>query len=224
VAAVIVRDDYDAAARRELAALRDALGRGPRQPLHFWKFSHPQRLHAAQATANLPIRAITSVILCKEPLRDSKKTRLINADPMYLWALRLLIERVSWCIRRSGGSGAKATFAEVKGFKSGKLHDYRRRLESRTDVNIDWALFKGHPFRVDRPATMEMLQVADTAASAIFQAVEPDPFGNTEPRYLKELKAKIFCPSGRLITSYGLKTFPTKVSKPGGPLEFLRGF
>lgn len=219
---MIVRDARDAEARAHLAQLRSGLGRKPGQLLHFQKFTHAQRLKAAQAVAASPIRAVTAVILCKEPLRDSQKTRLTSADPMYLWALRLLIERVSWCVRRSGGKEAKVVFAEVKGFQGGKLHDYRKRLEGRDDVVIDWPILSGHPFQIARPADVELLQVADTAASAIYHAVEPDPYGNTEPRYLKELRPKIFRPADRLVTSYGLKTFPTKVSKPGGSLFFLR--
>ncbi len=141
---------------------------------------------------------------------------------MYLWALRLLLERVSWCTRGSGGTGAAVTFGEVKGFQAGKLHNYRSRLEQRSDVNIDWPLFQGHPFRIDRPSVVELLQVADIAASAIYQAVEPDDYGNTEPRYLDELRPKIYRGSPGPVTSYGLKTFPSKVSKPGGPLHFLQ--
>ena len=143
---------------------------------------------------------------------------------MYLWALRLLIERVSWCIKRSGGREGKVTFAEVKGFQGGKLHDYRERLEAGNDVNIHWSIFQNHPFQIAQPKDVELLQVADTAASAIYQAVEPDNFGNTEGRYLKEMKPKIFCPDGKPITSYGLKTFPARVSKVGGPLHHLTTF
>ncbi len=222
VAAIVVRDDRDAEVRAHLAKLRTELGRRPDQPLHFLKFTHPQRLRSTQAVAASPIRAVTSVILCKEPLRDSQKTRLTSADPMYLYALRLLIERVSWCIRRSGGEEAKVTFAEVKGFQAGKLHAYRQRLEARDDVNIDWPILEGHPFQIARPKDIELLQVADTAASAIYQAVEPDPYGNIEPRYLAELGPKIFRPAGKPVTSYGLKTFPSKVSNPGESLHFLR--
>lgn len=216
-----MRDDRDAAARNHLAALREGLGRRPEEPLHFLKFTHPQRLRAAQAVAESPIRAVTSVILCKEPLRDSQQTKLTSADPMYLYALRLLLERVSWCVRRSQGTAAKITFAEVKGFQGDKLHGYRERLEARDDVSIDWGILRGHPFRIDRPKSVEMLQLADTAASAIFQAVEPDPYDNTEPRYLKELRPKIFRPANKSVTSYGLKPFPPHVADPGGPLHFL---
>jgi hypothetical protein len=141
---------------------------------------------------------------------------------MYLYALRLLLERVSWCIRNNGGTSAAVTFGEVKGFKTEKLHDYRKRLEAATGVNIDWPLFQGHPFRIGRPSTVELLQVADTAASAVYQAVEPDQYGNNEPRYLEELRPKIYRGSPAPVTSYGLKTFPSKVSDPGGPLHFLR--
>jgi hypothetical protein len=141
---------------------------------------------------------------------------------MYLWALRLLLERVSWCIRSGGGTSAAVTFAEVKGFQAEKLHDYRSRLEKKDGVTIDWPLFQDHQFRIGRPPTVELLQVADTAASAIYQAVEPDNYGNTEPRYLAELRPKIYRGSPAPVTSYGLKTFPPKVSDPGGPLHFLR--
>jgi hypothetical protein len=140
---------------------------------------------------------------------------------MYLWALRLLLERTSWCIKNSGGTEAAVTFAEVKGFQAGKLHDYRRRLENRSGVNINWDVFNGHPFKIGRPATVELLQVADTAASATYRAVEPDEYGNTETRYLTELRPKIYRGSPGAVTSYGLKTFPSKVSKPGGSLHFL---
>lgn len=162
------------------------------------------------------------MILCKEPLRDSQQTRLTDADPMYLWVLRLLLERISWCVQQAGGTGAAVTFGEVKGFKAEKLHDYRSRLEKQDGVSIAWPLFQGHPFRIGRPSTVELLQVADTAASAIYHAVEPDDYGNTEPRYLVELRPKIYRRSSAPVTSYGLKTFPPKVSEPGGSLHFLR--
>jgi hypothetical protein len=219
----MVQDRRDAETRAKLADLRAELGRAPSHVLHFLKFSHPDRIRATQVTRALPIHALASVIICKEPLRDSQTTRLTDADPMYLWALRLLVERVSWCIAAAGGSGAAVTFAEVKGFQAEKLHDYRARLENGgSDVKINWALFKDHPFRISRPPTVELLQVADIAASAIYRAVEPDPHGNTEPRYLKELGPKIYRRSSGAITSYGLKTFPSKVSQPGEPLHFLR--
>jgi hypothetical protein len=80
-------------------------------------------------------------------------------------------------------------------------------------ANID-----GHGGRIDQPNRVEQLQLADVSASAIFQAFEPDQFGNTETRYLTELAPRLYrCPPG-LLTSYGLKMHPlnetTKAAYP----------
>jgi hypothetical protein len=49
---------------------------------------------------------------------------------MYLWAIRLLLERVSWCIRDAGGEASIVTFAHLKRFRAAKLHDYRDALRN----------------------------------------------------------------------------------------------
>ena len=58
------------------------------------------------------------------------------------------------------------------------------------------------------PSRVEQLQLADIAASATALAFEPDNFGNVEPRYLSELRPRLYHPSGGKITSYGLKMHP----------------
>jgi hypothetical protein len=86
---------------------------------------------------------------------------------------------ISWFVDENGGTDAIVTFAHVKGFKSQKLHDYRAALENTGDVEIRWPVFSGHPFRIDAPHSVELLQIADTAASALSRAIEPDAYGNT---------------------------------------------
>ena len=54
---------------------------------------------------------------------------------------------------------------------------------------------------------MEELQLADLVASATASAFEPDTFGNTEPRYLREMAPRLYRHNGNL-TSYGLKMHP----------------
>jgi hypothetical protein len=60
--------------------------------------------------------------------------------------------------------------------------------------------------------------LADIAASATYQAFEPDQYGNTEPRYLQELTSRLWRPPSRQLTSYGLKMHPwndtTKAAYP----------
>jgi hypothetical protein len=113
------------------------------------------------------------------------------------------------------------TFAHVRHFKAEKLHDYRHALE-RADTGIAWSAFEGHPFKIGSPDRVEMLQVADTAASALFRAIEPDEFGNVERRYLEVLAPKLYRRGTSAVTSYGLKVFPTSHCADGTDLAWLR--
>lgn len=227
VSAVIVADASDAPVRAQLAELRTSLKRHPGHVLHFVKFSHSQRLKAVQDIAGFSIASIVNVVIHKDligqPMPAGDMAYISRPDPMYLWALRLLLERVSWFVVENGGTEVISTFAHLKGFEAKKLHDYRQALEVSDGVAIRWDVFDGHPFRIESPKSIELLQVADTTASALFRAIEPDDFGNTERRYLEELAPKIYCPSGKgNVTSYGLKAFPSDVCREGGPLAFLR--
>jgi hypothetical protein len=222
--ALIVRDDVHTVVREELGGLRGALGRQPGQTLHFQKFSHSQRLKAAQDLAGFSVDAITNVILCKrgfaQPDPAGDTAYITRPDPMYLWAMRLLLERVSWYIRDHGGGSGIVTFAHVRRFKVQKLHDYRAALQL-APTQIHWASFEGHRFKVDVPHEAELLQLADTAASALYRAVEPDEFGNVERRYLEELRPKLYRRGSAPVTSYGLKVFPVREAAAGESLGWL---
>lgn len=226
IAAVVVRDSFDATVRQELDTLRADLGRHQGHPLHFQKFSHSQRLKAIQDVAKFSIDTVTGVILCKRgfdaPDPAGDVAYITNPDPMYLWAVRLLLERVSWYIREHGGGSAVVTFAHVRHFKAEKLHNYRSALELTPDVQIHWPAFTGHEFNIGAPDKVELLQAADTSASAIFRAIEPDDYGNVERRYLEELRPKLYRRKAALVTSYGLKVFPESHCKPGAALAWLR--
>lgn len=227
VSAVIIADSGDAVVRSQLAELRAQLKRHPGHVLHFVKFSHSQRLKAVQDIAGFSIAAVTNVVIHKDligqPMPAGDMAYISRPDPMYLWALRLLLERVSWFVAESEGTEAIATFAHLRGFDPKKLHSYRQALEVSDGVSIRWDIFDGHPFRVASPKTMELLQIADTTASALFRAIEVDDFGNTERRYLEELAPVLYRPEGKgSVTSYGLKVFPSHVCRENGRLAFLR--
>jgi hypothetical protein len=90
---------------------------------------------ACQDTARSPLAAITSVIVCKhivqQPFPGGGLAYISRPDPMYLWAVRLLLERVSWFIRDHGGGSSVVTFAHLTRFKGQKLHDYPARCGTR---------------------------------------------------------------------------------------------
>lgn len=227
VSGVVVADPDEAQLRSGLRRLRADLGRRPDDVLHFVKFSHSQRLKAVQDIAASPLATIVSVIVHKDligqPFPSGNMAHISRPDPMYLWALRLLLERISWFVDDAAGDNeAIVTFAHLKGFKARKLHDYRKALEGNGDTGVRWQVFADHPFRVESPKSVELLQIADTTASALFRAIEPDAYGNTEMRYLNELRPKIYRRAEADFTSYGLKVFPSSVAEEAGPLAFLR--
>lgn len=227
VSAIIVRDALDAPLRTEIGALRQRLGRQPQQVLHFRKLTHSQKLHATDSLNASCCAVVVNVIVCKRHLQGSgspgNAVFITRSDPMYLWALRLTLERVSWYIRDHGGGSSVVTFAHIKRFKVQKLHDYRRALH-RSPTTIHWPSFDGHPFRVSDPASIELLQFADTSASAVLDAVEPDDFGAVEERYLRNMRGKLYRYGDSAITSYGLKVVPSSQADPGGSLHRLRQF
>ena len=217
--AVVIADAAETSARAELSSLRSALGRAAGQVIHFQNLSHSHRLKAAHDLATSSVATVTSVVICKTSLRQA--ALISQADPMYLWALRLLLERVSWFCDENGQGEAVVTFAHVRHFKTQKLQDYRNALEQTQGVEIRWRVFANHSWRMNAPQQVELLQLADTAASAVFKAVEPDPFGFTEPRYLGELRPVIYRRGSSPVTSYGLKVFPNNMAAPGAPLAFM---
>jgi hypothetical protein len=169
---------------------------------------------------------ITNVIMVKPRVAAATPTGgtfIKHPDPMYLYAVRLLLERVSWYVHENGGGPAIVTFAHLTRFPVAKLHSYRRALEQ-SATQIRWSAYQGHPWRVNHPNTIALLQLADATASALFKAVDPDQYGNTEDRYVRALAPKHYRRGQANITSYGLKVFPTSECKKGGSLEFLRAF
>jgi len=224
VSAVIVRNQDEPTIRGELATLRAALGRHPGHELHFRKLTHAQKIKACQDVAASSVATISNVIFCKSKIAGQipggGTAYIKQSDPMYLYAVRLLLERVSWYVDEHGGGPAIVTFAHLTRFPAIKLHNYRQAL-TYSPTEIRWSAFAGHQFRINTPSTIELLQLADSSASALFRAVEPDQYGNKEDRYIRELAPKLYRRGAAKVTSYGLKVFPTSECQPGGSLAFL---
>lgn len=223
---MVVRDEFDATVREELARAKNQVGLTSGNVIHFRKLSHAKKVRICRDISGFSLACITNVVVCKkklEPFPSGGLPYISNPDPLYLWAVRLLLERVSWFIRDNGGGTSIVTFAHLTRFRSEKLHNYRGALEN-SETNIHWQSFAGHPFRINYPDKVHLLQVADCSASALYKAVEEDQYGITETRYLQELQPALYRHGASAITSYGLKVFPTSVTGVGQPLEFLRQY
>lgn len=134
VSALVVNDANDANVRQELSRLKQALGRKPSDVLHFRNLTHSQKIKACQEVTGLSVERCASVVVCKRtlstPFPGGGLAYITQPDPMYLWAIRLLLERVSWLIRDTGGGTSIVTFAHLKRFKAVKLHEYRAALRA----------------------------------------------------------------------------------------------
>lgn len=130
-----------------------------------------------------------------------------DEDYAYLFTLRFLLERLSWFARDREGI-LQYTLAHVVRFKLSQLREYEEKLRSDPFCQVSWANLDIRGGRLDQLSRVEQLQLADLAASSTFQALEPDQYGNTEPRYLTELAGALYRRPPGALTSYGLKMHP----------------
>lgn len=227
VSAVMVHESHNDRAREQLSDLKLALGRQHHQILHFRNLHPPQkRVVAAAGVTDFVMAPVMSVIIDKSEIGKvgpaGNLAFIAQPDPMYFWALRLLLERVSWYAEIHQKQDVYMTFSHVQGLKVRKLMEYRLALERKhgdEDMRINWDLFAANEFHIASPKTVDLLQVADVVASSVFQAVEP---GRDGPSYLDALAPKIYRRPPKPITSYGLKVFPKQAFQIGGDLQWLR--
>ncbi|MDX3100431.1 DUF3800 domain-containing protein [Nonomuraea angiospora] len=206
MSAVIIREEDLPKAAAFLADLRIALTRRPGDHLT-WKNlkGHSPRLHAVTVFGQQEWATISTVVVAKRHISDNVLG--MNDDRSYLFTLRFLLERLSW-YARDHGRELTYTLAHVVRFKIEKLREYEAALRQLPDCNIAWGSLNVRGGRIDQPQRLELLQLADLAASATFAAFEPDSYGNTEPRYLQLLSDRLYRRGTAPVTSYGLKMHP----------------
>ena len=214
MAAAVVADAHLSAMADLLGQLRSDLRRRRGDPLHWQNIKgHAPRLHVAKTIGNQPWIVVSAVVVCKRQFAAT----LPSEEHAYLYTLRLLLERLSW-LADSRGAVLSYTLAHIVRFELAKLRQYEAALRKRPDCNIIWSALDPRGGRIDQPIRVEGLQLADLVASAVFRAFEPDEYGNTEDRYLRQMSTRLYRRPERPITSYGLKMHPwnenTKAAYP----------
>lgn len=204
LAAVVVPDDRDADLRAERDKLCVALDRPIGTVLH-WAENikrHEQRKFVASALGSQDYVTLSYVIVDKARLRASGGAQgLKDHTAMYNYAIRRLLERLSWLIRDSHGE-AILTFAAIRRFPYHRLTDYLDLLKL-VGTTIHWPAFRGDP-RILQQNQSDLLQVADIAAGILSAAIVPDRFGDLEPTYLARVRDRIYRRGPAAITSYGM--------------------
>jgi hypothetical protein len=106
----------------------------------------------------------------------------------------------------------RMTIAHVQRFPVAKLRRYEAKLrEMGARTSIKWQHLdpRGGQLRAD--TQVEQLRLADAVASGTAEAFNPNPFGQTEQRYLRELVPRLYESrrgGPRNLPSYGLKMHP----------------
>ena len=179
--------------------------------LHFANLNHGQKLAAVQTISQKPLRAI-SVLAAKQPIPDGVYT---GKNQLYFYLTRYLLERVSWLCRDlrprapEGDGSVKITFSRRGGMQYDQFRAYLERLKATpdADVRIHWPVIDIPSIAAADHKSSASLQIADAIASSFSAGVEPDRYGNCEPRYAETLKPIVYHRKANYL-SYGVKVVP----------------
>lgn len=204
VGALCVRNQND----KHVVSWRDEISQAfsnrQRRDIHFKHLKHQQRRHACRVIASKPVR-IAAALSNKVTLLDLPPERLKNykqKNHLHNYVCRWLLERVSSGIKSISEARdepqcrAKVVFSRRGGMNYDEFRSYLQLIKDGKEIiyspgKIDWDVID--PARVDAQdhSVRAGLQLADISTSAIFHAVEPNPFGFTETGYADELRRVI---------------------------------
>ena len=224
IGAMIVRDDHN----KELPAWRDGIrGMFPnrqRPDLHFRHLNHPQRVAACEYLAGKRF-GICCACSNKITLLDSPKWYSLFKQKGYLYnyLTRYLLERITSSLRTVADQSGQAVelrivFSKRPNTDYQSMRDYlilmrdgRERLKPVR--SIDWTVFSPDNIKVENHSLWAGLQLADIVTSATASGLEPNAFGNYEPRYATAL-AKRFLARQKSIINCGLTLLPPLAKCP----------
>jgi len=216
LSAVITKKATDLQTVKLVDGVRLKLGKPPKKPLHFRDLRHEHRLPYIDAIANAKLSTV-SILIHKPSLKEPEKFR--QRYRLYFYAVRLLLERISWYCRdhktgHDGGDGStEIIFSNRSGMSYQEMRDYISYLKDHTgvfDVRIEWGSINADLITAFSPGKRMGLQIADAVAGSFFYAVEPTAYGYTEDRYARMLKPVVYHHKGR-YSGYGIKLWPREV-------------
>ena len=184
------------------------------KPLHFRDLKHEQRVFFAREISKYNITAI-SVCIDKQELANLS---FFSGQRLYLYATRLLLERISWfCRDNANGSGdgsAKIIFANRTATNYDHMRDHVHRLltEKQLEFRGATACLSADRIKTEQVGRLSGLQVADAIAYASYAALNPNTFGDCESRYLAEMADIFYRHKGNLY-KYGLKLVPASADE-----------
>jgi hypothetical protein len=215
LAAAVTRAASDLETVKLIDRVRAALGKPPREPLHFRKLKHEHRLPYVAEIAKAKVRLV-SLMIHKPSIREPEKFTS-EAHLLYRYATRYLLERVSWLCRdrrHDPTDTAEVIFSNRSCMSYDTLRNYLKSLKERSHefgVRIDWSVLAPDRITARTHDSLMGLQIADAAASSFYMACELSPQGFNEPRYAQMLKPVLYHHEKKCV-GYGLKFWPRDAS------------
>ncbi len=213
LSAAITRRASDLETVRLVDTVRDRLGRPPRKPLHFRDLRHEHRLVFVDEIAQRNLRTV-SILIHKPSLCETEM--FAERYRLYFYAVRYLLERVSWYCRDhrtssdEGDGTIDLVFSNRSGMSYQELREYLDRLREQSrlgDVSVDWNVIRASQVMALTSGRRMGLQIADAVAGSFFYAVERTQYGFTEDRYARIVKPVVYRYKGK-SEGYGLKIWP----------------
>lgn len=192
--------------------------------LHFRKLKHEQKVVACRWLARLPI-GLCMVMSNKITISDHQKSFVFKQKGyLYNYLTRYLLERLTSACEtaatREGMTGCslKVVFSQRSGTNYQSMTEYLKLMrdgkEKMAPVRaINWRILDIDAIRVENHSRWAGLQIADIATSAFFAAVEPNAYGNYEPRYALELGRRLIRAGGVVLDS-GVTPIPKLNKNP----------
>jgi hypothetical protein len=209
ISALVLRYSRDLECVRWRNEIMDGIPQKKSRDLHFLKLNHNQKVFAANQVSNRFVRAC-SIIAEKTTI----PTGIYNEkNQLYFYLCRYLLERVSWLCRdyryrvREGDGRVKIVFSRRGGMSYPDFQAYLVRLRNDPEVRIHWQVIDINGVEAFDHSRRAGLQLADVIASSFAAGVEPNQYGNCEPRYAEALKPITYNRRNNYF-SYGVKAFP----------------
>ncbi len=225
---VVTRKQRDIETVKLVDRVRNLLNKPDKKPLHFRDLKHEQRLPFVAAIAEAELRTI-SVLIHKPSLKEPEKFQ--ERYRLYFYAVRLLLERVSWYCRDhktpndEGDGSVEIVFSNRSGMSYSEMREYLTHLQKQmdfSDIRIDWSAIKLDKIKAYSAGKRMGLQIADAVASSFFYAVQPSRHGFTEDRYARMLKPIVYHRQKR-YRGYGAKFWPKETDDLLNSKEYLKG-
>lgn len=191
--------------------------------LHFRYLNHAQSVAACQYLSDKPL-GICVVASNKITLLDSPKLEVFKQPGhLYNYLVRYLLERITTaCLKHADREKVEArlrvVFSRRPNTDYQSMHNYlclmRDGREKIPPVrSILWKVFSPDDIDVINHSKSAGLQISDVVTSATVSALEPNMYGNCEPRYSLSLKERYISHNGSRLNC-GLTLIPPPNKSP----------